>query len=182
MLSESIYHEIQFLLHSFLLGIIITFVYDNIRVVRRVIPHKAIFVSVEDLFFWIFVAIYIFLLQHRENNGIFRWFSVIGAFSGMLLYRMLISRIYIKYMTILLRKVFKIMYLFFSYLFSPIYFVEKKTLQFGKKLGHKGRHAMAMQKIRLTSYGKMFKITLCKQKKNPRRKERRKHEQKSAGS
>lgn len=60
MLSESIYHEIQFLLHSVFLGIIITFVYDNIRVVRRVIPHKTIFVSIEDLFFWIFVAIYIF--------------------------------------------------------------------------------------------------------------------------
>ena len=110
MLSESIYHEIQFLLHSFLLGII-TFVYDNIRVVRRVIPHKAIFVSVEDLFFWIFVAIYIFLLQHRENNGIFRWFSVVGALAGMILYRKLVSNFYIKYMSVVLRKLLKILYI-----------------------------------------------------------------------
>ncbi len=182
MLSESIYHEIQFLLHSVLLGIIITFVYDNIRVFRRVIPHNTFFISIEDLFFWIFVAIYIFLLQHRENNGVFRWFSVIGASLGMMLYRKSISRFYIKNMTIMLRKILKVFYLFFSYVFSPIYFVERKTLQFGKKIGHKGRHAVTKQKIRLTSYGKMIKMTLCKRKKKHRKKERSKHEQKSAGS
>ena len=170
MLSESIYHEIQFLLHSVFLGIIITFVYDNIRVVRRVIPHKTIFVSIEDLFFWIFVAIYIFLLQHRENNGIFRWFSVVGALAGMLLYRKLVSNFYIKYTTVLLRKLLKILYVFFSYVLGPIYFVEKKTLQLGKKAGRGVRSAARRQKIRLTSYRKTIKMTLCKQKKKNRKK------------
>ena len=117
MLSESIYHELRFLLYSFLLGIIITFVYDNIRVFRRVIRHNTFFISLEDLFFWIGVSLSIFLLQHRENDGIFRWFSVVGAFMGMLVYRKTISRFYIKQMTILLRKILKILYLFFSYLF-----------------------------------------------------------------
>lgn len=168
MLSESIYHEIQFLLHSLLLGIVITFVYDNLRVARRVIPHKGVVVSVEDLFFWIFVAIYIFLLQHRENNGIFRWFSVVGALAGMLIYRKLVSNFYIKYMTIVLRKVLKIFYVFFSYVFSPIYYVEKKTMQLGRKTGHGIRSIMKRQKIRLTSYGKTIKMTLCKQKKKRR--------------
>ncbi len=170
MLSESIYHEIQFLLHSFLLGIIITFVYDNIRVARRVIPHNTFFVSVEDLFFWIFVAVYIFLLQHRENNGIFRWFSVIGAFVGMILYRRIISGFYIKNMTIVLRKLLKILYIFFSYVFSPIYYVEQKSVKLGKKTGRGIRHILSRQKIRLTSYAKTFKMTLCKRKKKSRKK------------
>ena len=182
MLSESIYHEIQFLLHSVILGIIITFVYGNIRVFRRVIPHNSFFISLEDLCFWIFVAIYIFLLQHRENNGVFRWFSVIGALVGMMLYKKSISRLYIKNMTIVLRKILKVVYLFFSYVFSPIYYVEAKILQFGKKLGRKCRHAIEIQKIRLTSHRKMIKMILCKQKKKRRKKERRKHEQKSTGS
>lgn len=170
MLSESIYHEIQFLLHSVLLGIIITFVYDNIRVVRRVVPHKSFFVSVEDLFFWIFVAIFIFLLQHRENNGVFRWFSVVGALAGMILYRKLVSNFYIKNMTVILRKLLKLLYLFFSYAFSPIYYVEKKTMQLGKKTGRGIRSVARRQKIRLTSYGKTIKMTLCKRKKKHRRK------------
>ena len=170
MLSESIYHEIRFLLDSVLLGIIISFVYDNIRVVRRVIPHNTVFISIEDLFFWIFVAIYIFLLQHRENNGIFRWFSVVGAFAGMMVYRKIAGKFYIKHMTIILQKVLKILYLFFSTVFSPIYYVEKKTLQLGKKAGRGVRHVLNRQKIRLTSYGKTLKMTLCKQKKKHRKK------------
>ena len=170
MLSESIYHELRFLLDSVLLGIMISFVYDNIRVVRRVIPHNTFFISIEDLFFWIFVAIYIFLLQHRENNGIFRWFSVVGAFAGMLVFRRLVSNFYIKNMTIVLRKLLKILYLFFSAVFSPIYYVEKKTLQLGKKTGRGIRHVLNRQKIRLTSYGKTLKMTLCKRKKKHRKK------------
>ena len=170
MLSESIYQEVQFLLHSFLLGIIITFVYDNIRVLRRVIKHNTFFVSVEDLFFWIFVAISVFLLQHRENNGIFRWFSVVGAFVGMFFYRKIVSGFYIKNMTVVLRKLLKVLYIFFSYVFSPIYYLERKTMQLGKKTGRGMRHVIGRQKIRLTSYAKTLKMTLCKRKKKYRRK------------
>lgn len=177
MLSESIYQETHFLLYSFLLGIIITFVYDNIRVLRRVIRHNTFFVSVEDLVFWIGVSLSIFLLQHRENAGVFRWFSVVGAFLGMLFYRKTVSRLYIKEMTILFRKVLKLLYLFFSYLFTPIYFVERKIGNFFKKIGGRTHQAAVKQKIRLTSYKKMIKMTLCKHKS-----ERRVHEQKNRSS
>ncbi len=181
MLSESIYQEMHFLLYSFLLGIIITFVYDNIRVLRRVIHHNTFFVSLEDLFFWIGVSLSVFLLQHRENAGVFRWFSVVGAFVGMLIYRKTISRFYVKRMTILFRQILKWLYLFFSYVFYPIYFIEKKVGEFLKKLGRHSRQAASKQKIRLTSYKKMIKITLCKHKKK-RPKERRVHEQKNRSS
>ena len=56
MLSQSIYQEIQFLGYSLCLGVIITFVYDNIRVVRRVLRHNNFFISLEDLLFWIAFA------------------------------------------------------------------------------------------------------------------------------
>lgn len=176
MLSESIYHELRFLLYSFLLGIIITFVYDNIRVCRRVIRHNTFFISMEDLFFWVLVSLSIFLLQHRENAGVFRWFSVVGAFLGMLIYRKIFSRLYVKEMTILFRKILKLLYIFFSYLFSPIYFVERKIGDFIKKAGRKTALAASKQKIRLTSHKKMIKMTLCKHIK------RRVHEQKNRSS
>ena len=182
MLSQSIYQEIQFLFQSFLLGIVITFAYDNIRVFRRVIRHNTFFLSVEDLFFWIATAISIFLLQHRENNGVFRWFSIIGAFVGMLIYRKVFSAFYIKNMTIIFRKVLELLYVFFSYVFSPVYFIEKKMFLFFKKMGQKSRHVLAMRKIRLTSYGKMIKMTLCKRKKKCRKKKGKKHEQKDSRS
>lgn len=177
-LSESIYQEVRFLLYSFLLGIIITFVYDNIRVFRRVIRHNTFFVSIEDLFFWIGVAISVFLLQHRENAGVFRWFSVVGAFLGMLIYKAAFSNFYIKNMTGIFRRILKILYLFFSYLFSPIYFLERKIGDLIKKTGNRSKQAAQKQKIRLTSYHKMIKMTLCKRKKKEPRSERRVHEQK----
>lgn len=178
MLSESIYHELRFLLYSFLLGVIITFVYDNIRVFRRVLRHNTFFISVEDLFFWIGVSLSIFLLQHRENDGIFRWFSVVGAFMGMLIYKRTISHFYIKQMTVLLRRILKILYLLFCYLFSPIYFVERKMGNLIKKAGRRTASAVSKQKIRLTSRKKMIKMTLCKHKEK-KRSERRVHEQKN---
>lgn len=181
MLSEGIYHELRFLLYSVLLGIIITFVYDNIRVFRRAIRHNTFFISVEDLFFWIAVSLSIFLLQHRENDGVFRWFSVAGAFIGMLIYRKTVSRFYVKRMTIVLRKILYFLYLFFSYLFSPFYFVERKIGSLIKKFGRKSAQVAFRQKMRLTSYKKMIKMTLCKHtKKN--RSERRVHEQKNRSS
>lgn len=176
MLSESIYHELHFLLHSFLLGIIITFVYDNIRVCRRVIRHNIFFISIEDLFFWIWAALTIFVFQNRENNGVFRWFSVVGAFVGMLVYRKTLSNFYIKNMTFLLQKILKILYIFFSYLFYPIYYLEQKAIAILKKIGRRVKQKNTLKKIRLTSYKKMIRITLCK------RKERRRHEQKSHSS
>lgn len=181
MLSESIYHEIHFLLYSLVLGIIITFVYDNIRVFRRVLRHNTFMVSIEDLFFWIGVSLSVFLLQHRENNGVFRWFSVAGAFVGMLLYRKIMSRFYIKNMTMLLRKVLKFLYIFFYKLFSPIYYVEKKTGRLLKKTGNFARQKMTKQKIRLTSKRKVIRMTLCKHKKLRSDSERRAHEQTSCG-
>ncbi len=182
MLSESIYGEVQFLVHAVLLGIVITFVYDNIRVIRRVIRHNTFFISMEDLFFWIWVSLAVFLLQHKENDGIFRWFSVIGGFLGMLVYRKIISRFYVTKMTILLRKLLHILYLFFSYLFSPIYFVEKKTGNFLKKIWRTVTHTLTVQKIRLTHKRKMIKMTLCKHKKKQCKKERDKNEQKNSRS
>ena len=182
MLSQSIYQEIQCLGYSLCLGVIITFVYDNIRVVRRVLRHNNFFISLEDLLFWIAAAIAIFLLQHKENNGVFRWFSIIGAFVGMLLYRKILSNFYIKNMTVILKHLLKWLYVFFSYLFSPIYYLERKVLQFFKYTGRMSRHALKMQKIRLTSYGKMIKMTLCKRKKKRPKKKRRRHEQKDSRS
>lgn len=182
MLSESIYQEVRFLIYSFALGIIITFVYDNIRVFRRVIRHNTFFVSIEDLFFWIGVSLSVFLLQHWENKGIFRWFSVVGAFLGMIIYKMLLSRFYVKEMTFLFQKILKGLYIVFSFIFTPIYFIEKKVGSFLKKIGFYIRQKTVKQKIRLTSYRKMVKMTLCKHKKRKSRSERRTHGQKNCSS
>lgn len=94
-----------FLLYAFASGIYITFIYDILRILRRVVPHKGLLVSLEDLVFWIFCAIHIFQLMHRESNGSLRWFAVMGALAGMLLYKKTVSGLFVKYVSLILCRV-----------------------------------------------------------------------------
>ncbi len=90
-MSGQIAEEGLFLLHSFLLGVLITLMYDLFRILRRIIPHGVFLISLEDLVFWILATVGIFYLLLLENNGMFRWFAVIGSGVGMLLYRKTLS-------------------------------------------------------------------------------------------
>lgn len=94
--------ENVFLLYAFASGIFITFIYDILRILRRVVPHKGLLVSLEDLAFWIFCAIHIFRLMHRESNGSLRWFAVMGALAGILLYKKTVSGFFVKYVSLIL--------------------------------------------------------------------------------
>lgn len=91
-----------FLLHAFASGIFITFIYDALRILRRVVPHGGLLISLEDLIFWIYCAIHIFQLMHRESNGSLRWFAVTGALAGMLLYKKTISNLLVRYISMIL--------------------------------------------------------------------------------
>ncbi len=95
-------NESTFLLHALLTGVLITFIYDGIRIFRRVIPHNSFFVSLEDLGFWIYCGGLVFLLMYHEGNGELRWFAVCGAIAGMLLYRKLFSALFVKYASLVL--------------------------------------------------------------------------------
>ncbi len=97
-------NENLFLLHALLMGIFITFVYDILRILRRVIPHGTFLVSLEDICFWIYCAVKVFMLMYRESNGTLRWFAVLGALTGMLVYRKLASPYFVKYVSLALRK------------------------------------------------------------------------------
>lgn len=89
--------ENVFLAHSFLLGLWITFLYDILRILRRVFAHSAGMVSLEDLAFWMYCAGKVFLLMFHESNGNLRWFAVMGALTGMYLYHKAVSPFFVKY-------------------------------------------------------------------------------------
>ena len=92
--------ENVFLLHSFLLGVGITFLYDILRILRRVFAHSTSMVSLEDLAFWIYCAGKVFLLMFHESNGNLRWIAVLGALAGMYLYHRTISPFFVKYVAL----------------------------------------------------------------------------------
>ena len=98
-------NENVFLLHAVLLGVEITFLYDILRILRRVFVHSGIMVSLEDIAFWIYCAGEVFLLMFRESNGNLRWFAVLGALTGMYLYHRAFSPLLVKYISGLLNSI-----------------------------------------------------------------------------
>ena len=106
-MSQNIMNEITFFAHSFLLGIVITIAYDGFVVLRRVIRHNLVMISLEDMIFWIACAIGVFYMLVEENNGILRWFAVFGATLGMLVYKESVSDFFVKTASTLIRFVFR---------------------------------------------------------------------------
>lgn len=94
--------ENLFLLHAMRMGVVISFLYDILRIYRRLFPHGLFWVSVEDLIFWIYCSAEVFFLMHREGNGNLRWFAVMGAMLGMGIYVKLVSPLFVKYSLMIL--------------------------------------------------------------------------------
>lgn len=155
--------ENLFLVYSLAMGIFITFVYDLLRIFRRVIPHRNFFVSVEDLFFWCFCAVSVFLMMHRENNGTLRWFAVLGALAGMLVYKKTISSIFVKWTSAGMNRVKKLLGRILGIIGKPFAFAGRKTKKAAKYGGSRGKQFLRFLKKRLTAFLKMLKIALCKQ-------------------
>lgn len=150
-------NENIFLLHALLMGVFITFVYDLLRIFRRAVPHKDFMVSLEDFCFWIYCGVEVFLLMHHESNGTLRWFAVFGALAGMLLYRQLISRWFVKYVSLALKWVLEKIAGILGCIFRPAAVVCKKA---ENGVGRFCRYLKRGIKNKLTYFLKMLKITL----------------------
>lgn len=95
-MSETIIREWHFLLYSILTGIGFAYLYDNIRLLRRLWRHKRWLVDIEDILYWTFCFFASFYLLYYGNNGVVRFFAVLGAAIGMIFYSRTMGRIYVK--------------------------------------------------------------------------------------
>lgn len=163
-MSQNIINEVMFFFHSFLMGIVITFVYDGFLVLRRVIRHNLLLISLEDMIFWIACAIGVFYMLYEENNGVLRWFAVFGATLGMILYKETISNFLVNFFSKILTCLFRLLYRVLGLLLRPVRFLAGKISHIWGKGMRKGKRAGRSVKKKLTRGAKLLKITLCKQK------------------
>lgn len=77
--------EFSVFLSAFLNGILVCSVYSAIRIFRRLFRHSLFWVSVEDLLYWVWFGIYIFMEMHRTCSGRIRWYFVLGVMLGAIL-------------------------------------------------------------------------------------------------
>lgn len=157
-------NENIFLMHSMLMGIFITFVYDLLRIFRRVVPHARLLVSLEDLAFWVYCGAEVFLLMYRESNGTLRWFAVLGALAGMFFYKKMVSPLFVKYTSLLLGKALELLGRILKWLCRPFCFAGRKTGSAARRAGGRLRRRMKKirrgMKLRLTYFLKVFKMNL----------------------
>ncbi len=155
-MSSHIISENIFLLYSLLMGVLVTFVYDLFRILRRVIHHNWIFVSLEDILFWFGCAISVFLLMQKESNGMLRWFAVLGALTGMLLYRTFLGKYLVEILSRFFLRIKKI-------LCKPFAAIAKKCRKVTGFAQKKSGRFWIYLKNRLTRMKKTIKMILCKQ-------------------
>ncbi len=165
-MSPQIVKETMFLYHAVMLGIFVAIVYDGVRIFRRIVNHNRLFISIEDLLFWVFCAWKVFYLLYEESSGVLRWFAILGIALGMFLYLLTVSRFVVHYVSKWLNKALQIIAKALHVLFGPFRFVGKKvacatgkTCQFTAKTATKSGHKLKKQ---LTAFGKMIKMVLCK--------------------
>lgn len=163
-MSQNIINEVVFFAHSFLLGIVITFAYDGFVVLRRVIKHSLLLISLEDMIFWIACAIGVFYMLCEENNGILRWFAVLGATLGMIAYKESVSDILVNILSSFIKYLFHALHRITRFLLGPFFFLGKKGYHIMGKCMKKSRKAEKYMKNKLTRQIKLLKITLCKHK------------------
>lgn len=82
---------------SVLLGAVMVFLYDLLRIIRRVFLHGIIWISVEDFFYWLTVSVYFFLRLCQVNDGIIRAFIALGMVFGAWVYYLLCSRHFMRW-------------------------------------------------------------------------------------
>ncbi len=98
-----------FLLFVFI-GARLGFIYDLLRIFRRLVSHNNIFIGIEDIFFWIFCAVTMESQIQTSNYGEFRIYILLGGILGFIIYHYTISCVFIRvlsYILLLVKKVLK---------------------------------------------------------------------------
>ncbi|HBA64512.1 MAG TPA: hypothetical protein DCZ20_11705 [Lachnospiraceae bacterium] len=67
---------------AFLAGFFVWGVYTAIRIFRRIISHNLVWIALEDLVYWISMALFLFMQMYHSSDGSIRWYFVLGVIAG----------------------------------------------------------------------------------------------------
>lgn len=140
-MTVSVAEQTTVFLCCFLCGMVIGVIFDAFRVLRKLIPTNNIVTITEDILFCILAFSALFFCALRFNYGDIRWYMIIGAGIGAVLYFFTISRVILSVCFFII----KILKIALAYIFKivsfPVLFVFKllkKPLIFTFNLGKTG--------------------------------------------
>lgn len=95
-MSKTIISEWHFWTASIAAGICMAFVYDLLRLFRRLVRHARFAVDIEDILYWTACFFSSFALLYYGNNGVIRFAAVLGAAAGMVIYAVTVGRFFVR--------------------------------------------------------------------------------------
>ncbi|QNU67440.1 spore cortex biosynthesis protein YabQ [Ruminiclostridium herbifermentans] len=129
--------QVYIFMYAIVGGAIVAFFYDFLRIKRRAIKTNAVIVSIEDIIYWLAVAVFLFITVYKSNSGEMRGYIFIGNIIGVLLYEALFSSIFIASSVMIINIIKRIVLFIFkvvSYPFIMLYKVVKVILKLLYKL------------------------------------------------
>ncbi len=77
---------------GFAAGLRLMAVYDVLRILRMIIPHRAWVIGAEDLIYWLYASFSVFGLIYRGSGGTVRIYVIAAVGGGMVLWDRILSR------------------------------------------------------------------------------------------
>lgn len=132
-MSPQISEEVLLLLVSMYGGLILIICYDAMRIFRRIMSASIYRVIVEDIIFWTIASIFMFDIFLKYNYGRPRFYAIGAALGVMLLYEKFIGRHIVNKISVLLKKILKILLKPLKKVFKMFKLKNKKLRQVIKK-------------------------------------------------
>lgn len=83
-------------------GVFAGILFDLFRVFRRVIKHKTALTVIEDIFFWLITSVMAFAALLYINDGVIRFYLLLGAVIGFVIYFCTIGSFVVKWLAFLI--------------------------------------------------------------------------------
>lgn len=168
----SLNYQAWLFLSTILAGVVMGITYDMVRILRIAVKHPKFLIQVEDGIYWIFVIFAMFFFMLHENYGEIRFFSILGAFLGMLVYFLTISKAIMGISSFIINFIKYIFFLLLRILFTPFRLLFKlfciparRTSKFFSKKYKNVLHLMKLYaKIKLKRFNVKNKIINNKKK------------------
>ena len=112
-----------------ILGMIVAFIFDVFRILRKTFKTNNIITYLEDILFWIISGFLIMLSIFTFNNGEIRFYLFIGLLLGILMYIILLTKLINKILLKILkpfREIFQFIHSILKKLYNSIINISKK--------------------------------------------------------
>ena len=151
----SLHGQAKLFFLTILIGSCLGLAYDGLRLFRRSISHKRLWIQVEDGLFWLLAVFCVFCVMLRASSGEIRFFSIFGLFGGMGIYFLSLSRLVMSVGEKLLRAGRMFFCVFLQVLWTPFRLL---LLVFGYPLRKIGSFCEKKRKKLLQSWKLYVKI------------------------